>query len=135
MLRILFIKENGALCSEGGWDHNMLNNHPTFNFTEFGSILLRYTKENMAMVSVYIREPFAEVFLVDEDTSIMDFISSIGGLLGLCMGFSFVSVAEILYYSSTGIFGYITGAGRMNDVGRRVRRKEEALKANSVEPF
>ena len=57
----------------------------------------------MAMVSVYIREPFAEVLLVDEDTSIMDFISSVGGLLGLCMGFSFVTVGEVCYFCFLGV--------------------------------
>ena len=36
---IIFIKENDAFCTQGAWDHNMLNNQATFNFTEFGSIL------------------------------------------------------------------------------------------------
>ena len=81
----------------------MLNSFSTFNFVDFDSALLKYTKENMATVSVYIREPFAEVFLVDEDTSLMDLISSVGGLLGLCMGFSFVTVGEVCYFCCLGV--------------------------------
>ena len=31
--------------------------------------------------------------------TIIDFISAVGGLFGLCLGFSFVSFFEILYWS------------------------------------
>ena len=102
--QIFWIKENEAFCTDGTWNHLMLENtYLSFNFTKFGSVLAKYTKENMAMVSVYMREPFVEVLVVDEDTSIMDFISSIGGLLGLCMGFSFVTFGEICYFFFLGI--------------------------------
>ena len=134
--QIQWLQENNGFCVDFQWKDTIVNkNDSLFDFMDFGSFLTKYARENTVKLNVYMREPFAETLGIDEDTSVMDFVSMVGGLLGLCMGFSFVSVAEILYYSSTGIFGYLTGAGRINDVGRRVRRKEEALKANSVEPF
>ena len=40
---------------------------------------------------------------VDEDTTLMDLVSSIGGLLGLFMGFSFVTIGEICYFFGVGL--------------------------------
>ena len=65
--------------------------------------LLDYAQQNMALVSLYYREPFVSVLLVDEDTSYMDLIAGIGGLLGLCMGFSFVTIGEICYFTGLAI--------------------------------
>ena len=65
--------------------------------------LLGYAQQNMALVSLYYREPFVTVLLVDEDTSYMDLIAGIGGLLGLCMGFSFVTIGEICYFTALAI--------------------------------
>ena len=79
------------------------------------------------MVSVYIREPFVEVLVVDEDTSIMDFISSVGGLLGLCMGFSFVTVGEICYFFCLGIFSKMCKSRKdIVSPPKRIRRKISA---------
>ena len=38
--------------------------------------------------------------LRDEKTPIIAFVANTGGLMGLCMGFSLVSVFEILYHMS-----------------------------------
>jgi hypothetical protein len=36
--------------------------------------------------------------LNDEDMTILTFVANTGGLLGLCLGMSFVSIAEALYF-------------------------------------
>ena len=51
------------------------------------------------MVTIYIREPFAEKILIAEEISKLSFVSDIGGLMGLFMGCSFVSALEIFYHA------------------------------------
>ena len=34
----------------------------------------------------------------------VDFVASLGGLFGLCLGFSIISFFEIIYWAATGIF-------------------------------
>ena len=40
------------------------------------------------------------------------FIANIGGMLGLCMGFSFVSLVEILYFSSLPFLSLVNLCGQ-----------------------
>ena len=51
------------------------------------------------MVNIYIKEPVVTNIWRDQKTPIINFIAYTGGLLGLCMGFSLVSLFEILYYT------------------------------------
>ena len=57
-----------------------------------------YAKENIALVTIYIREPFAEEILISEEVTPTELMSDIGGLMGLFMGCSFVSAVEIVYH-------------------------------------
>ena len=92
--QIEWIGNNNAFCSNYVWNLDLLtSNMSSFNFTNFSETLTRYTRENVAMVKLFLREPFAEVLIRSVEISEIDFISSIGGLLGLCMDFSFVTVA------------------------------------------
>ena len=34
----------------------------------------------------------------------VDFVASLGGLFGLCLGFSIISFFEIIYWVATGVF-------------------------------
>ena len=45
----------------------------------------------------------------DELYSLVDIISNIGGLLGLCMGFSMLSAVEILYFLGLKLVSRICG--------------------------
>ena len=51
------------------------------------------------MVNIYIKEPVVTNIWRDQKTPVINFIAYTGGLLGLCMGFSLVSLFEILYYT------------------------------------
>ena len=62
-------------------------------------ILYIYAKNNLAVVNIYIKEPVVTNIWRDEKTPVINFIAYTGGLLGLCMGFSLVSLFEILYYT------------------------------------
>ena len=87
----------------------LASNNAEFDFAKFNRLLVSYAKENTALLTTFLSTPFTQIIGVDEDTSVIDAISSVGGLLGLFMGFTMVTVAEIVYYSSslliTSIFG------------------------------
>ena len=57
-----------------------------------------YAKKNLAVVNVYIKDPVVTRILRDQKIPIIAFVANTGGLLGLCMGFSLVSVFEVLYH-------------------------------------
>ena len=62
------------------------------------SEIYNYAKSNLAIINIFIKEPYSKRFRKTEKMSRIAYIASSGGLLGLCMGFSFVSLAEILYH-------------------------------------
>ena len=66
-----------------------------------------YAKENVAKVNIYLRDPFVKRIVREEKISIITFIGSVGGLLGLFMGFSVVSLFEILYLLTLWLFNQI----------------------------
>ena len=82
---------------------------------EFLDQFYKYASNNLIKLHMFISTPFATEYERDVETSRISFVANIGGksiailylihnlmfiigLMGLCMGFSFVSFAEILYY-------------------------------------
>ena len=65
---------------------------------KFLAEMYQYMTENLIRVHIYINSPFVKQFVRAVDTTLISYIANIGGLMGLCMGFSFVSLAEIIYY-------------------------------------
>ncbi|XP_057370230.1 pickpocket protein 28-like [Daphnia carinata] len=63
-----------------------------------GVDMTEYLKSNVAMLHVYYKEKTGMRYRTDIRFGAADFIASIGGLLGLGLGMSFISVIEILYY-------------------------------------
>ena len=61
--------------------------------------IFQYAKQNLAVVNVYIKDPVVTRILRDEKIPVIAFVANTGGLLGLCMGFSLVSVFEIVYHA------------------------------------
>lgn len=62
--------------------------------------VLRYCQENLVRLVAYLPSPYVKTFLTAEETTYTTLISNLGGMLGLCMGLSFVSVAEIFFFIS-----------------------------------
>ncbi|KAJ8711329.1 hypothetical protein PYW07_008571 [Mythimna separata] len=63
-----------------------------------GNRSLKYFTENMLLVHFYFEENNFMRFTKGEIFGLTEFLSNTGGLLGLCMGFSIMSVVELLYY-------------------------------------
>ena len=60
--------------------------------------LFNYASENLAVLYIFIKDPYFTLIKKDEKMSYLSLIASAGGLLGLCMGLSFVSVFEVFYH-------------------------------------
>ena len=59
--------------------------------------LYNYARENLALVNIYIKEPVVTRILRDQRIPVIWFVANCGGILGLCMGFSIVTVFEVLH--------------------------------------
>lgn len=57
-----------------------------------------YAADNIAVVKLFIRDPYYTNTKRDRAMTFTSFVGNAGGLLGLCMGFSFVSIFEIVYF-------------------------------------
>ena len=83
--------------------------------------ILQYARENLVMFNIFIKDPYAKRFQKDEKITKTSYIANSGGLLGLCMGFSLISGAEILYHCFFGVYSAIFPS----------EKKRQRLKANS----
>ena len=61
-------------------------------------------EKDIAIVTFFFESSDSFEFLKQSKTSVIEFISQIGGLLGLCMGFSFISVVELIYWLTFKLF-------------------------------
>ena len=57
----------------------------------------KYVRGNMAKINVYIRDPYVKRFITEEKITEISFVGTVGGLLGIFLGFSFMSIFEIIY--------------------------------------
>ena len=65
---------------------------------ELKNELYEYGRENLALVHVLIQSPFLTKIKRDVAISFTSYVANTGGLLGLCLGFSFISGIEILFW-------------------------------------
>ncbi len=59
--------------------------------------MYKYAHQNLAKISIYIKDPYVSKHVTEEKITEIAFVGTIGGVLGLFMGFSFISAVEILY--------------------------------------
>ena len=50
---------------------------------------------------MHLQDPVVTKIMRDQKIPVIAFVANTGGLLGLCMGFSLVSVFEVLYHALT----------------------------------
>ena len=133
-----WVGENGAGCKEGRWNHRLLRGSPEqFNYSLFQQLLSQYARENTALVTSFLSTPFTQILGIDEDTSVIEAIGGVGGLLGLFMGFSVLTVAEVgaylvwcislflpqvIYFLCSIVADTLTSTSRVIGPSRRERR-------------
>ena len=57
-----------------------------------------YAKENLALVNVAIQSPYSTLIKRDIAMTRTSYVANAGGLLGLCLGCSFISLIEIIFW-------------------------------------
>jgi hypothetical protein len=61
-------------------------------------VLFRYAEENLVALKIFFKEPYFTSITKKDKIPFITFVANVGGLMGLCMGLSFVSVAEWIYH-------------------------------------
>ncbi|CAB4066396.1 ASICN [Lepeophtheirus salmonis] len=76
---------------------DFINSH-LFQNSEALAEVTSYAKRNLLWLNVYVKDSHITRIVRDERMTRTNFVANVGGLLGLCMGFSLISVGEILYF-------------------------------------
>ena len=90
------------------------------------SILYKYARENLALVNIYIKDPAVTQIKRDQRVPMIWFIANVGGILGLTMGCSLVTIFEILHHVALMFFR--TGKRSLSTLNRTVIRRERIRK-------
>ena len=79
------------------WPENYFeeNNEPNQTLVKE---MYQYGRQNLALVHVMVQSPYVTKIKKDVAMSFVTFVANSGGLLGLCIGFSFISAVELLYW-------------------------------------
>ena len=59
--------------------------------------MYKYGEKNLALIHVMIQSPYVTKIKRDVAMTFTTYIANSGGLLGLCLGFSFMSGIEIMF--------------------------------------
>ena len=89
-------------------------------------LVVKYTKENIAKVNIFLKDPFVQKIVREEKISLITFVGSVGGLLGLFLGFSFMSSIEIVYMFCLWLFG---NGPKMNE--KTLKNSMKPIRINS----
>ena len=70
--------------------------------SNFSDVLIKeafvYSRANLIKLQMYIKDPYVSRYLTQEKITEMSFVGGIGGILGLFLGFSFISAAELFSF-------------------------------------
>ena len=79
------------------WPENYFekNNEPNETLVKE---LHQYGRQNLALIHVMVQSPYVTKIKRDVAMPFITFVANSGGLLGLCIGFSFISAVEILFW-------------------------------------
>ena len=86
---------NRSSCS--GWPMQFFEKYSKPNKTLINE-LYKYGRKNLAFIHIFIQNPFITKIQRDVAMTFTNYVANTGGLLGLCLGFSFISVVEIFYW-------------------------------------
>ena len=89
------IRDNGVCPTANSLRETANESESLRNLDE---IILEYAVDNIVMIRIYFKEPFYTLFVKDQSVTFVNFVANAGGLVGLCMGLSFLIVVEVMYH-------------------------------------
>ena len=95
-------------CMDNRWKPNNVLLNCTESSCEIEDAVVDYAKRNLVMFHVLIKDPYSQRYRRDEKMAITSFLSNLGGLLGLWLGFSWISGVEIVFHITRSIFSSLS---------------------------
>ena len=92
--------------------------------------MYKYGRENLALIQVMIQSPYFTKIRRDVAMTFTTYIANSGGLLGLCLGFSFMSAIEIIFWFCGAIKK--KAFNNLNIFGRNKQNHGDTLSLNEV---
>ena len=89
-----FFGENSS-CHD--WPQNYFEKNSKINET-LKNEMFKYGEENLALMYIYFQSPHLTKIMRNIDVTFVNYIANTGGLLGLFLGFSVISLFELLYW-------------------------------------
>ena len=75
------------------------NEEPTYEMDpDIQKFIQEYSEQNIAVVKIYIKDPYYKNIKREVAMTFTSFIGTAGGLAGLCVGLSFISIFELFYH-------------------------------------
>ena len=62
------------------------------------TFLNKYGTDNIAVLKIFIKDPYYTNIIRDRQITFINFVGNTGGLVGLCLGLSFISIFEGIYH-------------------------------------
>ena len=89
---------SNSTCNE--WPKNFIEEHGEGNEpnSTLNDELFEYGKQNLALIHVMMQSPYTTKIKRDVAMTFTNYVANTGGLLGLCLGFSFISFIEIIFW-------------------------------------
>ena len=69
-----------------------------FTDEKMTTFLNKYASKNIAVLKIYLKEPYYTNIIRDRQITFISFVGNTGGLVGLCLGLSFISIFEGIYH-------------------------------------
>ena len=88
-------------------DINVINGKQVFTASNKKSPLYDAYERDIAVVTFFFENPTILEFGREIRMTTLQYISQVGGLLGLCIGFSFFSGLEILFWIANKFFQHL----------------------------
>ena len=69
-----------------------------FDDDKMSKFLDEYARKNIAVLKIFLKDPYYTNVIRDRQITLTNFIGNTGGLVGLCLGLSFISIFEAMYH-------------------------------------
>ena len=93
-----------------------------------------YARDNLAVVNIYIKDAVVTKIRRDQKVPIIWFVANLGGILGLCMGFSLITIFEIGQYLMQATIAKVKCSSK-DTRATRVRKNYEYPHSAEIQAF